>query len=116
MVDVVVSNESAYDPKTLAWNRLDGQGFANVNLRSKPYSTWNWVDLRFTFFLHGTDERIVLPGFAWSIYDFDEAGGASGKECMKVDPSTIDEEVHGISVLKTTAAGNDQFCSTKAGE
>ena len=49
IVDMVVSNEPAYQPKTNEFNTLDGQGFANINMLSFSDGTTNSVDLLFEF-------------------------------------------------------------------
>ena len=49
IIDVVVSNLTEYRPYITKWNKLDGQGFANINLDSNFDTSkgWNEVSLRY---------------------------------------------------------------------
>ena len=46
---MVVSNLTEYRPYITKWNKLDGQGFANINLDSNFDTSkgWNEVSLRY---------------------------------------------------------------------
>ena len=60
-----------YRPYITKWNKLDGQGFANINVDSNFDTSkgWNEVSLRYkrqkaTPYYHQTDDLLTLDTFA----------------------------------------------------